>query len=457
MSDVMQASVDSRVAEIGGRIDRLPTWGITGAAKAAIATGYFFSFFSIVSIGVTLPAIMHSLHLSRAELALPLTAGLFGYMLGGILLGQLADKWGRRNTFFVLTALLATSSVLCGLSWNVASLAFFRLVSGIGIGAQISLSAALINELSPSSQRGRNIQRNVIVAGIGDAAAPLVAIALLGAGDFGWRLGFGVGIFAFIPGVLAFWLPESPRWLAAQGRHAEAQGAVAKMEARLEARGLKIPEVSATVPSDLLSRSRATSVRYRDLFRRPYLSRVAVVTAYWTLFYITAYGFLGFGTVLLNQMTIQKPHGLLITAIGYLAIPVGAALPLVLIDRIHRRYLLGMSSIIYTVGLAILAVSWNGATMMLGSILASMVLLFNAGVGYIYTTEIFPTRVRASAMGLADGGGHIGGMLAPSIVLAALSAWGPRGAFGFLAGTMAVGAVLIITLGVRRADELPSL
>lgn len=446
---------EDRAAEIGARIDRLPAWGLTLAGKAVFAAAYFFSFYDIIAIGATLPNIAHALHLSGAEEALPLTTSLIGYIIGAVILGHLADSWGRRNTLLVTMLLLAASSVLCGLSWNIASLAVFRLFSGMGIGAQISLSATMINELSPSAQRGRNIQRNIIAGGIGDAVTPFVAMALLSAGEIGWRLVLGFGVLALIPAALLYFLPESPRWLAAKGCYGEAQRIVAGMEAVLRARGMTIasipPVAEAVLPAS------AMSVRFLDLFRPPYLSRVLVVTTYWTLFYVATYAFLGFGTVLLDKMTIQQPHGLLYTALGDLAFPVGAALPLLLLDRVPRRYLLGLSSITYTIGLAVLATSRSGTAMVIGALLVALNILFNAGVGYIYTSEIFPTRIRASAMGIADGGGHIGGMIAPYVVLAAMAGWGARGVFGLLAGLMVVCAILIVTLGVRRTGELPSI
>lgn len=446
--DVMPGD-GTTAAEIASRMDRLPVWGIGFAAKAVFAAAYFFSFYDIIAIGATLPNIAHSFHLTGSEVALPLTTSLLGYIIGSMTLGYLADRWGRRVTLFLTMVILAISSVACGLAWDIASLAIFRLFTGMGIGAQISLSATMINELSPSSQRGINIQRNIIWAGIGDMVTPFVVIAFMNAGDIGWRLALAFGIMAVIPGILMLWLPESPRWLAARGRRAEAETIVAGMEARLESEGHVLPPVPPPAPA-------VASAPARALLSQPYLGRIAVITLYWTLLYIATYGFLGFETVLLDQMTIHKPHGLLFTALGDLAFPVGAALPLLLLGRVHRRPLLAAASILYMAGLALIAMSWNSISMVIGAMVVALALLFNVGVGYIYTTEIFPTRVRGSAMGIADGGGHIGGVIAPYIVFAALSFWGPRGAFGLMAALMAVCALLILAFGVRRTDELPT-
>lgn len=449
------ATTDSMVmngAAVSARLDRLPKWGIRLSAKIVFITAYFFSFYDIIAIGVTLPSIAHRFHLTGSAIALPLTTSLLGYIIGSMALGRIADRLGRRIALFIAMLLLAVASVACGFAWDIVSLAVFRLFVGIGIGSQVSLCATMINELSPSHQRGANIQRNIIWAGIGDTLTPFIVMGFFLFGVIGWRLALGFGVMALIPGALMLWLPESPRWLVTRGRIKEADAIVSDMEARLTQHGhklLPVPSVSptATVPSHSSS---------GILFKPPYLGRIVVITLYWTLLYIVIYGFLGFETTLLNMMTIHAPKGVVYTALGDLAFPVGAALPLLLLGKVHRRILLALGSVIFMVGLILVAVSWGGVSMVIGAMIIALSILFICGVGYTYTTEIFPTPVRAFAMGIADGGGHIGGVIAPYCVFAALSAWGARGAFGMMAGLMAVCVLLILIFGTNRTEEMPT-
>lgn len=310
----------------------------------------------------------------------------------------------------------------------------------------------MINELSPSHQRGANIQRNIIWAGIGDTLTPFIVMGFFMCGAIGWRLALGFGVMALIPGILMLWLPESPRWLATRGRIDEAETIVRGMEDKLERRGYKLPPVLAVV-SGLSTLAHSSSA---VLLKQPYLGRIVVITLYWTLLYIVIYGFLGFETTLLNMMTIHAPEGVVYTALGDLAFPVGAALPLLLLGRVHRRILLALGSVIFMVGLVLMAVSWGNVSMVIGAMIIALSILFICGVGYTYTTEIFPTPVRAFAMGIADGGGHIGGVIAPYCIFAALSAWGARGAFGMMAGLMAVCVLLILIFGANRTEEMPT-
>lgn len=446
MATVDSASPDGGATTINNRIERFPGWSLPFAAKCVFVTAYFFAFYDIIAIGAVLPDITAGLGLSGGEQALPLTTSLLGYIIGSVLLGRMADRYGRRTMLGVTFVVLALSSVLCALAWDVWSLSLFRLVNGMGIGAQITLTATLINELSPSHQRARNIQLNVIAAGCGDAAAPFVAMGLLTAGPIGWRLALGFGVLAVIPLVMLKRVPESPRWLADEGRLDEARRAVDIMESRLRRNGHTLPEV---VRSAGAGEEHIAHVGLRALMSRPLVGRVLVVTCYWLLLYAVTYGFLGYETVLLNQLSLHEPQGLLFTALGDLAFPIGAALPLLLLNRVPRRYLLAGSSLVYALGLLILAASGSSTAVVAGAFLVALVILVNSGVGYIYTSEIFPTRVRASAMGFADGVGHFGGIFGPYLVLGSLMLWGPRGAFGFLAVLMVICAILIATLGMR--------
>jgi putative MFS transporter len=435
------------VAVINTRIDRLPKWSLRPSAKLVFVAAYFFAFYDIIAIGAVLPDVTAGLGLSSHEQALPLTTSLLGFIIGSVLFGRLADRYGRRSVLAITFIILALSSILCAFAWDVWSLSIFRLLNGMGIGAQIALTATLINELSPAHQRARNIQLNVIAAGCGDAAAPFVAMGLLAVGPIGWRLVLGFGVLAVIPLIMLRRVPESPRWLMDKGRFAEAEQEVDRMESRLRGSGHDLSEIKTGDIED--TEEQTEHVGFRALFSQPLVGRVLVVTLYWLLLYTTTYGFLGYETVLLNKLSLHEPMGLLFTALGDLAFPIGAALPLLLLDRIPRRYLLAGSSLVYALGLLILALSGSATAVVAGAFLVALVILVNSGVGYIYTSEIFPTRVRASALGFADVVGHLGGIFGPYLVLASLLLWGPRGAFGFLAAMMVICAVLIATLGLR--------
>lgn len=456
MTATSRAAAPAVAAGISARIDRLPVWGVAPWAKAVFASAYFFAFYDIIALGAVLPVVSTQFGLSAAQAALTLTTSLAGYIVGAYAFGSLADRAGRARTLRWVLVLLALASVASGLAWDVASLSAFRFLAGAGIGAQITLSATLITELSPGSQRARNIQRNVVWAGVGDAAAPFIALGLLHAGAIGWRLTLGFGVLALVPALLIRAVPESPRWLAIQGRADEADRVVSGMEDRLRRAGRTLGPVQEVPHEPPVPAGADGRVGVLTLLKPPYRGRFLVVCGYWLLLYLVVYGFLGYETVLLDKLSLSQPQGLLYTALGDVAFPLGAALPLLLLARARRTYLLAASSLVFALGLGILATSSNTAGVVTGAFLVALVILVNSGVGYVYTAEIFPTPVRASAVGLADGVGHIGGIGAPYLVLAALTAWGPRGAFWSMAVLMALCAVLIASLGMRTGERTPA-
>lgn len=452
MSGATLADIAQETALISARVDRLPKWGLTTYAKIVLVTAYFFSFYDILSVGVTLPNIAASFHLKGAEVIWPMTASLVGYIIGAVVLGRIADMAGRRTALLISVLLLAVSSVATGFSWDIISLSVFRLFVGAGIGSQIAVSATMINELSPSRQRGINLQYNLIWAAIANTITAFLVLGFLHFGAVGWRLSLGFGIFSVIPAILILWLPESPRWLAARGRKAEAETIMSNMETLLERRGHTLPPVQK--PEPVLSTA-ASSVKL--LLKWPYSGRLVVVLIFWILLYITIYSFAAFSTTMINALSMavgHTPKGMLYLSIAYLALPVGAALPIFVMNKIHRRILIFIGAMIYAAGLLLMAVSWSGLTIVEGSSLTAIAVFFVTGLGYIYTTEIFPTSIRGSAMGIADGFGHIGGVAGPSIVFTAMSLWGVRGALGTLCVAMFICGFVVLIFGARRPETI---
>lgn len=449
MAQQAALTTERHVAELNARLDRLPRWGLSPLLFVVVGASYFFTFYDITAIGVTLPTLTPAFHLSGADEALPVTANLFAYMLGAYGLGTVADYVGRRRALMLSVAILTLGGVLTALSWNLASLTAFRFVVGIGMGAQIALAATIMTELAPPGMRGRAVALNVFWGGVGLAAATWVGIGLLQLGPVGWRLVFAVGALTVF--LLLFlndrWVPESPRWLVLHGRGEEADALMARMEDRVRRAGVDLPP-----PRDVSAEAALGRFPTAELFRGPYLGRLVVVFAFWFFTYMASYAYLAYQPTLLIQMGGSAPHGLLYTALGDVAFPVGALLAVLLIDRWNRKYLAAGAGAVGILGIAIVALSQGPAAIVVGSFIAGIWILSPA-YGYAYTSEVFPTRARASAMSIGDGLGHLGGAVQPYIVVAALGALGARATFWVIAGMLAVGALVILLGGMRTAGE----
>jgi putative MFS transporter len=439
------------IAELNARIDRLPRSGLHPLVFLIVGLSYFFAFYEISTFAYTLPTMKGVLGLAGNELAYPVSANLAGYAIGSFLLGRLADQRGRRVAMMLTVAIVALAAVLTAASWDIWSLTAFRFLSGVGTGAEIVLAATLISELSPSRRRGRYVMWNYIWGAAGLACTPFIAIALLRVPDIGWRLVYIVGAVAallilFMRGRL---LPESPRWLVLHGRTAEADTVVSGMEERCLAQtGRELPPVP-DAPAEELHEGKSTA---SELFRHPYLRRTAVVFGFWFLMYIANYSYLSYLPAILIDAGLSAPSGLLYSGIGQLGLPVGAVIALLVADRVERKYYLVCGTLVYALGFAIVALGSSGTQIMLGSALISVAFAACA-VAYVYTAEIFPTRLRSTGSALGNGVGHLGGVVAPFIAVALLGSYGGRVTLWAMAAIVAVAALLLAVGGIRTSGR----
>ncbi len=434
-------------ADLNARIDRLPGFPLALPARILLALLYFFAFYDITVIGVTLPTIATRFHLTTGDLTLPVTLNLVGYVVGSYVFSTIADYIGRRLALMSTLGVLSVGALLTAFSWNLVSLSVFRFVVGIGTGALISLGATYAAELMPARIRGRLSQTNMFWAGVGLGAAPWIAMPLLPISGVGWRVLLGLGTLAVCAAFLVRYIPESPRWLAAHGYEDEARDVVEKMEARVRATtGLaELPPV----PLLDVSETNVKGFPTLALFRPPYLGRLLVVLAFWLAWYLSSYAVLGYEPILLSKMGVSEPSSLLFTAIGDAAFPVGALLAYFFIDRIERRVAIAMITGVYTIALVLFAIGASDGLIIAAAIMFSLTIVPGAGAGYTYTSEIFPTDARASAMSIGDGFGHMGGVFAPTIAVAALAAWGGHGTFWLLAAFGFVSFAVISIGGMR--------
>jgi putative MFS transporter len=438
-----------RVAGVNARLDRLPAFGLSPVVFVVVGASYFFTFYDITAIGVTLPVLEERFRLTGADLALPVTTNLFAYIVGAYVLSSLADYIGRRRALALSVVLLSVGAVLTALSWSVTSLAVFRAVTGLGMGAEIALAATIMTELSPPRLRGRGVALNVFWGGVGLAAAPWIGLGLISwlPADIGWRVVFALGALAIV--VLVFltdrWVPESPRWLVLHGRPDRADALLDRMERHVRARGHALPE-----PRPAAAEADLSTFPTWELLRPPYLSRVVVVFLFWFFSYMAAYAYLAYLPTLLKAMGVSE--SLLYSAIGDLGFLVGGLGSVLVIDRWNRKHSAAAAGVVGMIGIALIALSHGPGLLIAGAFLAGIWIMAPA-LGYAYTSEVFPTRARASGMSIGDGLGHLGGAVQPYIVVAGLAAFGPRGTFGLMIAMIAVAAAIILFGGIRTAGD----
>ncbi|HBR46129.1 MAG TPA: MFS transporter, partial [Afipia sp.] len=223
--------------DIPARLDSLPWGGFHTRVIAALGITWILDGLEVTLAGALSGALKSSpvLNFNNTDIGIATSAYLAGAALGAIGFGWLTDRIGRKKLFFVTLAVYLTATAATAFSWNLASFALFRFITGAGIGGEYTAINSTIQELVPARYRGRT---DLIVNGsfwIGAAIGAVSAIVLLDPAvidpELGWRLAFltgaGLGLVVF---VMRLWIPESPRWLMIHGQPERALKIVADME-----------------------------------------------------------------------------------------------------------------------------------------------------------------------------------------------------------------------------------
>src|SRR5437667_4385744 len=277
-------SARSTVDDIVARLERLPTSSWQVKARIIVGVATFFDAFDALAIASVLPVIVPLWKLTPPEIGLMISAGFLGQLLGALLFGWIAERYGRMTAMVWSIALFAVMSLACALAWDYNSLLVLRTVQGIGLGGEVPVAAVFISELARAQGRGRFVLLYELVFPIGLVAASLAGLWIVP--HLGWQYMFVIGA---VPGLLALvlrrLLPESPRWLAVRGRLVEAEAAMAHVEIETEkATGRPLPPPKPVVST--LNKPASPA----DLFGPNYLRRTVVVWAIWFSAYFINYG-----------------------------------------------------------------------------------------------------------------------------------------------------------------------
>ena len=249
----------------GARLDRLPICSFHWRILALIGAGMFLDAFDIYLAGGVLGTLLKE-GWSTLELNATFVSATFvGMTIGAWFSGILGDRFGRRFSYQVNFAIFGLASIAAAFAPNMTVLIGLRFIIGIGLGAEIVVGYATLTEFVPASSRGRWIGLLAVITNFSLFASSMVGLWVIP--NFGWRYMFGlVGILAMFVWFLRKSMPESPRWLAANGRADEAEQILSAIEAEAAKQGSLPPIVSVAAKDE-------TPGPVWRLFRSPYLGR----------------------------------------------------------------------------------------------------------------------------------------------------------------------------------------
>ena len=225
--------------DIPARLDRLPWSRFHTLFVVALGIAWIVDGLEVTLTGSIAGALQDSpvLNFSATEVGAVGSAYLAGAVAGALLFGYLTDRLGRKRLFVATLALYLVATGATAFAWDFASFAFFRFLTGAGIGGEYAAINSAIQELIPARFRGRT---DLAINGsfwIGAALGALGAVSFLQPGwlptDWGWRAAFGIGAVLGL-GILLLrrWVPESPRWLIVHDRLDEASRIIGDIERR---------------------------------------------------------------------------------------------------------------------------------------------------------------------------------------------------------------------------------
>ncbi len=457
-------------ATIPARLDRLPWTRRHLLLVMALGASWVLDGLQVTIVGAIAPVLQYTatLALTPQQIGLSASAYIAGAVCGGLVFGALADRFGRRRIFYLTLGLSLIGMVASGLAIGFKSFAIARAITGGGIGGEYTAINSAVDEWVPARLRGRI---NLAVNGsywLGAALGAAASMVLLDTRWFpislGWRLGCASG---GVLGVLVLFarrfVPESPRWLARNGRGADATRIVAAMEAAVERRtGRRLPPLDAA-PRPLALTPRES--RLRLLFGR-YRRRSALV-----LVLMAAQAFLFNAVFFTYGLVLSRFYSIADRATGHylLAFCLSNLLgPLILgrfFDSIGRRRMLVLSFgsagvlLLLTAGL-FLAGSLSALTQTGCWIAVFFFASAAASAAYLTASEIFPLAMRGFALALFFAlGTLLGGVIGPALFGRLIASPGREalaGGYGLAAALMLLAAWVAARLGVdaeRRSLE----
>ncbi len=455
---------------IAARIEHLPLGRFHRRFITLVSLGNFFDLYDIFVVAYIGAALQQSHFLTLAQFTAFIASGFFGMFVGTIAFGIGSDRFGRRIVFMTLLLLYSVFTLACAFAPSANWLIALRFFAGAGIGAEIIVIDAYVSEIVPSRARGRYV---AITQVVGFAAVPVAALLarILVPTHFlmpGWRW---VVLIGSAGALLTWWfrrhLPESPRWLASRGRTAEAESVLAALEsqsfANLDEKHLAESLASRNNKSansglgagDDAGGSAATQTRavekisFTELFRHPYLGRTTMMIIFQALQTVGFYGFANWAPTFLLKRGFSLLHSLEYTMLIAIVSPIGPLLAAASSDRMERKWtIVALAILVAAFGLGFGSANTPVTVVAFGALLTLANYWFSAAF-HAYQAELFPTRIRATAVGFTYSWSRLSAAFSSVLIAAVLTRSGVGAVFTLLAVAMCGVAFVIALFGPR--------
>ena len=431
----------------GARLDRLPISAFHYRIFWLVGAGMFFDGYDLYVAGGVLASLIQTKFSTLPQNLQFISMTFVGMTVGSLITGFVGDRYGRRFTYQINLLIFGLASLAAAFAQDMPQLIACRFVQGLGLGAEIVVGYSTMTEFVPPQTRGRWLSMMAFIVVAGFPVTALLGYLIIP--NFGWRPMFVLaGIGSLIVWYLRKNLPESPRWLEAQGRTDEAEALMQVIETEA-ADGKPLPPVVVPAPVKL--------VAARDLIKPPLLQRMVVGS--WVLITINT---LIFGFVLfLPQFFLRQ--GLTITnSLAYTVVLSAASLVGCLVgawssDGFGRRISIIAASVLTIISGYIYA-RFNAASdpaivLSVGCVLIVAIYVQTAILFGVYTPELFPTEIRLRANGICNTLGRGATVVSPFIVGALMASYQLPGVVWLMIGLVVVQIVVVWAWGVEPRNR----
>lgn len=401
------------VDEIAARVERLPASSWHFKAKIFVGVATFFDGLDVLTIAYVLPVIGPLWKIDPAHIGFLISAGFAGQFVGAILFGWVGERFGRipAMTFSILC--YSMMSLACAFAPDYWTFFLLRTLQGVGLGGELPVAATYISEISQAKGRGRSVLSYQLIFPVGLAACALIALFVVP--TLGWRYLFVVGALpALMTMMFRRTLPESPRWLANKGRAVQANQMMRQIEDAVRAStGKPLPKPTVV---HFAQESRSS---WKDLFGENYRRRTSLLWIAWFATSLVNYGIAGWlPSVYRNTFKLgvdaSLQYNIVTTVVGL----IGCGAAVLIIDYLRRGQLFALAFVCCAAAMG--ALWYFGPTtpqylMLLVSIGYFFVSVTSLSI-WVYTPELYPTRIRAFGASTASSIGRLASIVGPIMV-----------------------------------------
>jgi len=453
----MTATLPADQRDIGRRLDHLPVGPVHRRVVIAVGLGLFFEVYEIFLSSTIATALSTQYGLGGTALQLLLASSFLGMFFGAAAFGRIADRIGRRRAFLLNLVWFSVWSVIGAVAPSPWILVGARFMAGIGVGAEYPVADAYLSDVLPMAHRGRLAAWAYTCSFLAVPVLGFLSLSLTGRSLFGvegWRVLLLVGALgALFVIVLRRGLPESPRWLASVDRIADARAALRAFESGTG----PAPEPAADSEGDddvaAASEPGRTVSALQRLRVSPYRQRLIMLGVF-HLF--QPFGYYGFGTLaalVLVSRGYDVTASLLFTAVSFIGYPIGSLVSIPLLKRFERKNLIiVMVAVMATAGVLFATVNVPALIVVFGLLITAASNVFS-NIYHVYQAEIFPSDVRATAVGWTYSVSRLSSAALPFILIPVLDNYGATAMFAAVLVALAATIAVIAPIGPRTTGK----